>query len=611
MGAVEQIKESPSQSSLTTKTSSSPDTTCHQCNQPTRSANPSSDNLEHYSTPSTNWDTQTIKDLSDTSRVQSPQGSCINLIPRCNHGDRSTSDFDSGATTPVLNGKSNIESLNNKIHEKIRSEPPYHVFSHKKKKMLMYLAATAGMFSSLSANIYFPALGQISRDINVSMPLLSLTITVYMVAQAFAPSFWGPLSDTHGRRITFIGTFVVYIIANLGLALSTGFVPLMVLRALQATGSAATISIGQGLIADIATPKERGSFTGTNQGIRMFGQAIGPVFGGIISQYLGYHAIFWVLFGGGIFALTILVVFLPETLRTIASNGTICLKGIHRPIYYKFTQSEEHLVEQEMAPKKKLTSSMAFGPFMLLLEKDVFSVIFFGSIVYAVWSMVTSSTTALFQDRFNLSDLQVGLVFLPNGIASMLGSYLTGKLSKHDWAVMEAQYRAAKDIPDSQPLNKKELVDFPFAQARMRSIWWMVLIFIISTALYGFSLNFNVIAVPLILQFLISYTANSIFALNSTLVVDLFPRASASATAVNNLVRCLMGAGGVAVVQLMVDGIASGPTFAIWAAVTSVLTPLLVLQWRNGQRWQIERKDRIAAREELKTASDSEKASKI
>jgi MFS family permease len=43
------------------------------------------------------------------------------------------------------------------------------------------------------------------KDINVGLPLLSLTVTVYMVAQALAPSFWGPLSDARGRRITFIG----------------------------------------------------------------------------------------------------------------------------------------------------------------------------------------------------------------------------------------------------------------------------------------------------------------------------------------------------------------------------------------------------------------------
>jgi MFS family permease len=43
---------------------------------------------------------------------------------------------------------------------------------------------------------------------------------------------------------------------------------LMVLRGLQAAGSAATISISAGVIADIACPQERGRFIGTNAGIR-------------------------------------------------------------------------------------------------------------------------------------------------------------------------------------------------------------------------------------------------------------------------------------------------------------------------------------------------------
>lgn len=329
----------------------------------------------------------------------------------------------------------------------------------------------------------------------------------------------------------------------------------------------------------------------------MFGQAIGPVFGGIISQYLGYHAIFWFLFGGGAFALIFLVVFLPETLRPIAGNGSICLRGIHRPLYYQFTPSAEHLVERSLPPRKKFHPSMLLTPFKLLAEKDVSAVILSGATVYAVWSMVTSSTTALFQTRFHLSDLQVGLVFLPNGIASMLGSYLTGKLSKHDWAVMERRYRVDHGIPPAAALSRADLVDFPFARTRLRSIWWLLAVFVVATGLYGFSLQLDIIALPLILQFAISYTANSIFALNSTLVVDLYPRASASATAVNNLVRCLVGAGGVAVVQVLIDKVGSGPTFALWAGVTALLTPLLVLQWRNGQRWARERRERIAARE--------------
>jgi MFS family permease len=65
-----------------------------------------------------------------------------------------------------------------------------------------------------------------------------------MLVQGIAPSFWGPLSDTRGRRITFIGTFAVYLVANIALVFSDEFETLMVFRAIQAAGSAATISVG-------------------------------------------------------------------------------------------------------------------------------------------------------------------------------------------------------------------------------------------------------------------------------------------------------------------------------------------------------------------------------
>lgn len=76
------------------------------------------------------------------------------------------------------------------------------------------------------------------------MSLTTLTVTVYMVVQGLAPSFWGSFSDIIGRRGIFIGTFVVYIFANIMLAVSTNYGELMAFRALQAAGSSATISIG-------------------------------------------------------------------------------------------------------------------------------------------------------------------------------------------------------------------------------------------------------------------------------------------------------------------------------------------------------------------------------
>lgn len=77
------------------------------------------------------------------------------------------------------------------------------------------------------------------------MSLATLTVTVYMIVQGITPTFWGSISDLTGRRPVFLGTFIVYLVANIVLAVSTNYVELMVFRALQAAGSAATISIGK------------------------------------------------------------------------------------------------------------------------------------------------------------------------------------------------------------------------------------------------------------------------------------------------------------------------------------------------------------------------------
>jgi MFS family permease len=341
----------------------------------------------------------------------------------------------------------------------------------------------------------------------------------------------------------------------------------------------------------------------------MMGQSIGPVFGGIITQFLGFRAIFWFLFGLGALTLGLILMLLPETLRSVAGNGTIPLKGIQRPLLYKHEPYPNHMAmtPEDNAPKKRFTFRSIVAPFRFLFEKDVFVSLFFGSIVYTVWSMVTSSTTDLFQSRFGLNDLQVGIAFLPNGAGCVAGSYLTGYLMDYDYRTVEAQYRKAKGIAEDVKLNKKTLSDFPIEKSRLRNIWWIVLIFVLTTAFYGFSLNLNQIALPLLLQFFIAYSATAVFSLNSALVIDLYPGASASATAVNNLMRCSVGAIGVAFVQLIIGAIGAGATFLLFALVTLGLSPLLLVEWFYGEGWRLARTARLAAEEERKKAADVEK----
>jgi len=342
----------------------------------------------------------------------------------------------------------------------------------------------------------------------------------------------------------------------------------------------------------------------------MLGQSIGPVIGGIITEYFGFHAIFWFLFLLGSCALFLILLFLPETLRRIAGNGTTPLYGLDRPIVARSLEKRYWQQEKnsEISPAPKITLGSILSPLRFLFEKDVFVTLFFGAIVYTIWSMVTSSTTALFQPRFGLSNLQVGLIFLPNGAGCVLGSYLMGKILDRDYAIVETAYRKTHSLSlgDSIPLDRKRLADFPVSRARLRSAVYLVSIFVAAVAGYGFSITSSVLlshgkgtglAIPLVLQFIIAFTATGVFTQNSALVVDLYPGASASATAVNNLVRCSVGAVGVAVVQFVVDAIGAGWTFLMFALLAAACSPLLVLQWVYGERWRRERMERMVRKE--------------
>lgn len=335
---------------------------------------------------------------------------------------------------------------------------------------------------------------------------------------------------------------------------------------------------------------------GSFGGIRMVGQSIGPVIGGIITEFFGFQAIFWFLVILGSTSLLLIVLFLPETLRRIAGNGSIPLEGINCPLvsghlhkHWKPRNPDPNL------PRPGVTLGAILSPLRFLFEKDVFVTLLFGGIVYAVWSMITSSTAALFQPRFRLTDLQVGLIFLPNGVACVSGSYVTGKLLDRDYRIVEDAYRAQHNLDPSVPLDRRNLADFPVSRARLRSSWYLIVLFVAAVAGYGFAVTSPLlqqtkgIVLPLFLQFVIAFTATAVFTQNSALMVDLYPGASASATAVNNLMRCALGAAGVAGVQFIIDGIGAGVTFLMLAGVTTVMSPLMVLQWIYGESWRAER----------------------
>jgi MFS family permease len=114
----------------------------------------------------------------------------------------------------------------------------FSAFKKSQKRWIVFLAAFAGWFSTLSSFIFFPAITSLALHLHTSIQNINLTVTSYLLFAAVAPARVGTYADNAGRRPAYLASLAVYFAANIGLALQTSFPALFVLRMVQSAGIA-------------------------------------------------------------------------------------------------------------------------------------------------------------------------------------------------------------------------------------------------------------------------------------------------------------------------------------------------------------------------------------
>ena len=75
----------------------------------------------------------------------------------------------------------NDENNKNNNNARENQNVTFSVFSLSKKRFIVFMASWAGFFSPVSSQIYYPALNSLTKDLSVSITLVNLTLTSYMV----------------------------------------------------------------------------------------------------------------------------------------------------------------------------------------------------------------------------------------------------------------------------------------------------------------------------------------------------------------------------------------------------------------------------------------------
>lgn len=385
------------------------------------------------------------------------------------------------------------------------SPAPFSIFTRKEKWLLVGMVGVAGLFSPLPANIYFPAIPTLSVVFGRPVEDINLTVTVYLAMQGCSPMLWGPLSDRYGRRPLFLLCLLILIASSLGLALcpSSAFWLLLLLRALQAGGCASTIALGSGVIGDIATGEERGGFFGMFNLGPMLAPCLGPAIGGVLSENLGWRSIFWflVIFSCACFAMILL--FLPETMRSLVGNGSLRPdKFIYKPLIPVVGKKNFPIVSVAIVPSSnRVMNRPSINPFRLLVHPDIILTLTYTGIVYAVNYTITSTISSSFAATYPyLSETLLGICYLSTGVGMMLGSTINGKLLDFDYARIKQKRQANASLSAEEEDDKSD-AKFPIEYARLRMIPVLLVVFVGSVIGWGWCIQLQTsIAGPLVLQ---------------------------------------------------------------------------------------------------------------
>ncbi|KAH8885974.1 MFS general substrate transporter [Thozetella sp. PMI_491] len=378
---------------------------------------------------------------------------------------------------PSQEGSFNTSELSPPTRVEDQLPPRYSIYSRWQKSLIVLGASLAAFISPLTGQIYLPALNVIASDLHITPSQVNLTITTYMIFQGITPMFFGSFADGAGRRPAYIICFVIYILANIGLALTKNYASLLVVRCIQSAGSASTVALCQAVVADIVSSAERGQYIAITIIPIIFAPSLGPVIGGILSQYLGWRSIFWFLAITGAVLFVGVLLFLPETCREIVGDGSIRPHPFHRTVYQLLKDANAKWKARRHPDRLHPVNSRAsttrleplripvpnfLGSLQLLLQKEIGLLLVFSSLMFAGFYAIATAMPLQLREAYGMDDLTIGLMYLPTAGGSIFAAFVVGPMVNWNYRRHAAKLGILVDKSRQQ-----DLTNFPIERARL------------------------------------------------------------------------------------------------------------------------------------------------
>jgi len=168
------------------------------------------------------------------------------------------------------------------------------------------LAGDATLYAVLPAHTVIAGIGVLQ---------LGLVLSANRLVRIFTNTPAGFLYDRFGHRRLYLAGLWLGVLPSVGYAIGRGLGLLLASRILWGVCWSLILVGGYAIILEITTSETRGSATGTFQMAYFAGGGLGMLFGGVLTDLLGYRPAFWACAVVSLVGAVAVTALLPETSR--------------------------------------------------------------------------------------------------------------------------------------------------------------------------------------------------------------------------------------------------------------------------------------------------------
>jgi DHA1 family bicyclomycin/chloramphenicol resistance-like MFS transporter len=271
--------------------------------------------------------------------------------------------------------------------------------SKSKYLQLILILGSLTALGPFSIDMYLPGFSGIAKDLNTTVAKVSMTLSSYFIGISAGQLLYGPLLDRFGRKKPLFIGLLVYILASLGCVYVNEIDTFVGLRFIQAVGSCAATVASVSMVRDLFPVRDTPKVFSLLMLVVGLSPMLAPTVGGYVTEYYGWHTVFFILMCMGIVILIAAQLGLPNS---FTPDPSISLKP--KPIIANFIS--------------------------ILREPQFYTYAFTGAVAFSGLFTYVAASPILFMDVFEVDAKTYGWIFAFMSLSFIGSSQLNSVLLK-------------------------------------------------------------------------------------------------------------------------------------------------------------------------------------